>query len=89
MGYHKNTFKLQDYRSSKIREAFRCSLENFGEFEYEDPEDNNAIRHVCLGLGRAGLYYSISHSKVFTSSLTAKFNPTFTISLSFRAKALS
>ena len=51
MGYHKNTFKLQDYRSSKIREAFRCSLENFGEFEYEDPEDNNAIRHVCLGLG--------------------------------------
>lgn len=33
-------------REKHLTEAFRCSLENFGEFEYVDKEDNNAIRHI-------------------------------------------
>ena len=33
-------------REKHLTEAFRCSLKNFGEFEYVDKEDNNAIRHI-------------------------------------------
>lgn len=33
-------------REKNLTEAFRCSLENFGEFEYIDKEGNNAIRHI-------------------------------------------
>lgn len=29
-------------------EPFRCSWENFDEFEYIDKEDGNAVRHVTL-----------------------------------------
>ena len=35
-------------REKKLTEAFRCSLENFGEFDYIDKEDNDAIRHVTI-----------------------------------------
>lgn len=31
-----------------LTEAIRCSLENFGEFEYVDKEDQDAIRHVRI-----------------------------------------
>lgn len=33
-------------REKNITEAIRCSLENFGSFEYSGKEDNGAIRHV-------------------------------------------
>lgn len=33
-------------REKHLTNALRCSLENFGEFDYQDKEDNNAIRHV-------------------------------------------
>lgn len=33
-------------REKKLTNAYRCSLENFGEFDYVDSLDNNAIRHV-------------------------------------------
>ncbi|MBO7061022.1 MAG: ATP-binding protein [Fibrobacter sp.] len=33
-------------REKKLTSAYRCSLENFGEFDYVDSLDNNAIRHV-------------------------------------------
>ncbi len=35
-------------REKKLTEAFRCSLENFGEFNYIDKEDKDAIRHVTI-----------------------------------------
>ena len=35
-------------REKHLTEAVRCSLENFGSFEYIDKEDNNAIRHVSI-----------------------------------------
>ncbi len=35
-------------REKKLKEAFRCSLENFGEFDYIDKEDNDAVRHVTI-----------------------------------------
>lgn len=35
-------------REKKLKEAYRCSLENFGEFDYIDKEDNDAIRHVTI-----------------------------------------
>ena len=33
-------------REKQLTEAVRCSLENFGTFDYVDKEDNNALRHV-------------------------------------------
>ena len=33
-------------REKHLHEAVRCSLENFGEFNYSDPQDNSEIRHV-------------------------------------------
>lgn len=33
-------------REKHITEAVRCSLENFGEFNYTDKEDADAVRHV-------------------------------------------
>lgn len=33
-------------REKHLTDAFRCSLENFGDFEYVDKADNNATRHV-------------------------------------------
>jgi len=33
-------------REKKLEHALRCSLENFGQFEYEDKLDNGATRHV-------------------------------------------
>ena len=35
-------------RDKHLKEAVRCSLENFGSFEYVDTEDNNAIRQVRI-----------------------------------------
>lgn len=33
-------------REKQLTEAFRCSLENFGKFEYVDKEANDSTRHV-------------------------------------------
>lgn len=35
-------------REKDLTNAVRCSLENFGAFEYVDKEDNNAVRHVRI-----------------------------------------
>ncbi len=38
-------------REKHLTQAIRCSLENFGEFDYidkEDPNDKNAVRHVTI-----------------------------------------
>ena len=38
---------LWDYmRERKLSQAIRCSLENFGEFDYIDDKAGNAVRHV-------------------------------------------
>ena len=40
---------LWDYmRERKLSQAIRCSLENFGEFDYVDDKAENAIRHVRI-----------------------------------------
>ena len=33
-------------RDKKLSQAIRCSLENFGKFDYINPKDDNAVRHV-------------------------------------------
>ena len=33
-------------RDKKLSQAIRCSLENFGKFDYIDPKADNAVRHV-------------------------------------------
>lgn len=35
-------------REKKLSNAVRCSLENFGTFDYEDKEDDGAIRHIQI-----------------------------------------
>ena len=35
-------------REKKLTEAIRCSLENFGQFDYIDEKDDNAVRHVTI-----------------------------------------
>ena len=35
-------------REKKLINAIRCSLENFGSFDYEDKEDNDTLRHVQI-----------------------------------------
>ena len=35
-------------RERKLTNAIRCSLENFGAFDYQDPEVSGAIRHVQI-----------------------------------------
>lgn len=35
-------------REKHLHEAVRCSLENFGEFNYSDPLDNGEMRHVRI-----------------------------------------
>ncbi|MBQ8957401.1 MAG: ATP-binding protein [Bacteroidales bacterium] len=35
-------------REKHLHEAVRCSLENFGEFDYSNPQDNGEIRHVRI-----------------------------------------
>lgn len=35
-------------RDKKLHYAIRCSMENFGKFEYIDKEDNSEIRHVSI-----------------------------------------
>lgn len=35
-------------RMRKLHEAIRTSLENFGQFDYEDPKDNFERRHVDI-----------------------------------------
>ena len=35
-------------RERKLSNAIRSSLENFGAFDYKDPEDIGAIRHVQI-----------------------------------------
>ncbi len=35
-------------REKHLTEAVRCSLENFGEFDYVDQEDKQAVRHVRI-----------------------------------------
>ena len=35
-------------REKHLNNAVRCSLENFGSFDYIDHDDNNAIRHVDI-----------------------------------------
>ena len=36
------------HEREKAHRCFRCSLENFGAFDYIDNQDNNAIRHVTI-----------------------------------------
>lgn len=38
----------QFMRDKHLSDAVRCSLENFGSFEYLDKEDNNSVRHVKI-----------------------------------------
>ena len=35
-------------RERKLTNAIRCSLENFGAFDYQDPEISGAVRHVQI-----------------------------------------
>ena len=35
-------------REKHLTEALRCSLENFGHFEYVDHADNDVVRHVTI-----------------------------------------
>ena len=35
-------------REKHLNNAVRCSLENFGAFDYIDHDDDNAIRHVDI-----------------------------------------
>ncbi|NDV63711.1 ATP-binding protein [Bacteroides sp. 224] len=35
-------------REKKLMKGIRCSLENFGAFDYIDNEANGAVRHVCI-----------------------------------------
>lgn len=35
-------------REKKLTNAIRCSLENFGAFDYQDPEVRGAVRHVQI-----------------------------------------
>lgn len=35
-------------RDKKIHYAIRCSMENFGKYDYLDNEDNSESRHVCI-----------------------------------------
>ena len=35
-------------REKHLTDAIRCSLENFGEFEYIDNQDNDAVRYVRI-----------------------------------------
>lgn len=35
-------------RTKKLFQAVRCSLENFGEFEYKDPYDDDIVRNVRI-----------------------------------------
>lgn len=35
-------------REKHLKEAVRCSLENFGSFEYVDADDNDSVRHVRI-----------------------------------------
>lgn len=35
-------------REKKITQAVRCSLENFGTFDYIDEKANNAVRHITI-----------------------------------------
>ena len=35
-------------REKKLTKAIRCSLGNFGAFDYEDKEDNGTLRHVQI-----------------------------------------
>jgi len=41
-------FKLNYMRERKLSQAIRCSLENFGEFDYTDNQADGAIRHVHI-----------------------------------------
>lgn len=35
-------------RDKKLSQAIRCSLENFGSFDYVDEKDNKSVRHVTI-----------------------------------------
>lgn len=35
-------------RDKRLHHAVRCSLENFGKFDYVDKQDNNEVRHVRI-----------------------------------------
>ncbi len=35
-------------REKQVRRAVRCSLENFGQFDFVDREDNDSVRHVDI-----------------------------------------
>lgn len=35
-------------REKKLSQAVRCSLENFGQFDYVDPKADNTVRHVTI-----------------------------------------
>ena len=40
--------EAKEINEKKAAEAFRCSLENFGSFDYIDKQDDDAIRHVTI-----------------------------------------
>ena len=35
-------------RDKKLHYAIRCSMENFGKFDYVDKGDNDEVRHVRI-----------------------------------------
>ena len=35
-------------RDKNLTQAVRCSLENFGQFDYTDPKSGNKVRHVTI-----------------------------------------
>lgn len=36
------------FYDKKLSQAVRCSLENFGQFDYVDPKADNTVRHVTI-----------------------------------------
>ena len=36
------------FYDKKLSQAVRCSLENFGQFDYVDSKADNAVRHVTI-----------------------------------------
>lgn len=50
--YLPENFEIQQntiiFVEKHLDNALRCSMENYGSFEYQDVKDNNAVRHVQI-----------------------------------------
>lgn len=46
--YFFGKFLFLYFYDKKLSQAVRCSLENFGQFDYVDPKADNAVRHVTI-----------------------------------------